>query len=112
MNALEEIETTTAAKAIELYQEIADKTKELERVKEELRILANEKTITISVEGKGKVIVTEPRAESQKTVLVFNEEKLVSAPEIKAKLLEKGILIEETKITPAAKASVRITPNI
>ena len=128
-----------AKEALQLQLELDKITEKLDEKKEELRSLANGKKLNIVVEGVGKVDVTEPRAGSDKVVLSFDEDKLGKVPELrkklvesgvakevlvindekldkipalKVKLLEKGVMTEEIKKVSAAKASVRIKPNV
>ena len=101
-----------AREALELQVRANELVARLDEKKEELRSLANGKKLNVVVEGLGKIDVTEPRAGSESVVLVVNEEKLNETPELRAKLIQKGIAKEEVKKTPAAKASVRITPNV
>jgi len=110
--AVTDIGQDLAKEALELQiqsQELADK---LDAKKEELRDLANGKKMNITVEGLGKIDVTEPRQGSEKVVLTFDEERLKTVPELRQKLLDKGVAKEEVKKTPPARASVRIKPNV
>lgn len=101
-----------AREALELQVQANELAARLDEKKEELRNLANGKKMNIVVEGLGKVDVIEPREGSESVVLVFNEEKLNESPELRAKLIQKGIAKEEVKKQSAARASVRITPNV
>lgn len=139
MPSTAEIKQDLAKEALQLQSQMDELTKELNEKKDELRSLANGKKLNIVVEGIGKVDITEPRAGSDKVtfsfdedklgkvpelrkklvdvgiakeVLVINDEKLAKAATLKVKLLEKGVMTEETKKVSAAKASVRIKPNV
>jgi len=101
-----------AREALELQVQANGLAARLDEKKEELLSLANDKKMNILVEGLGKVDITEPREGSESVVLVFNEEKLNESPELRAKLIQKGIAKEEVKKQSAARASVRITPNV
>ena len=101
-----------AKEALELQVEVNKLSKLLDGKKEELRHFANGKKLNIAIEGIGKVDITEPREGSEVLVLTFDEEKLKAVPELKAKLIQKGIAKEEIKKISGAKASVRITPNV
>lgn len=128
-----------ARTALELQIQYDKISEQLEAKKEELRVLANGRILNIVVEGVGKVDITAPRAGSEKVtftfnedklaqaqelraklletglakeVLVINEEKLEKSPAIRQKLIEKGVMAEEVKKVSAAKASVRIKPNV
>ena len=134
-----EVKRELAREAIGLQIELDEISDRLNEKKEELRDLANGKTMNIIVEGLGKVDVTEPRAGTDKVtftfdedkltkipdlrkklvekgvakeVLVIDDEKLGKIPELKQKLLEKGVMAEKIKKISAAKASVRIKPNV
>ena len=110
---LESEDSRLAAKcALELSKEIGILTTQLDAKKEFLRLLADGKLSNIIVEGLGEVIISSPRKAGTPTkILVLNQDKLNEDPELKKKLLEKGILSEEQKQTPAAKASVTIKLN-
>lgn len=101
-----------ATQALELQKQINELANQLNDKKDELRDIANGNKIEITIEGLGKVNVSSPREGSEKVVLTFDEDRLKQIPELKAKLLEKGIAKEEIKKTPAAKASVTIKPNV
>ena len=126
-----------AREALELQAKFNEASEQLEAKKEELRVLANGRILNIVVEGTGKVDITAPRAGSEKAVLSFNEDrvtdvlrkklvesgvakevlvindkKLAKIPDLQQKLVEKGVLEEEIKKVSAAKASVRIKPNV
>jgi hypothetical protein len=128
-----------ATLALNLQIQLNAVTAELEAQKELLRQLANNKVLHLTVENLGKIDVTAPRVGTQKIELEINEEKLqkvpalrqaliakgvakevlavdkdklIDAPELKQKLIDKGIITEQTKMVSAAKASVRIQPNV
>lgn len=97
---------------LELFIQIEDLKKQLETRKDELRDLANGNKLEVSVQGLGLINVSTPRSGSEAIVLVFDEGQLNKIPELRAKLIEKGVAKEEIKKTPAAKASVTIKPNV
>jgi len=134
-----DLQIEVARKALELHIECSRITEQLEKKKDELRQLAGGKKLNIVVDGLGKIDVTEPRAGSvepivsiveekllkspelrqrlisigiAKEVLVVDHAKLGEMPELKQKLMDKGIVCEEMKKVSAAKASVRIQPNV
>jgi hypothetical protein len=131
--------TEIATEALKLQIQLNIITIELETQKDILRELANSKTMRIVVEDLGKIDVTVPRVGSQKVelnineeklqkipelrekliekgiakqVLVVDEAKLIAAPDLKQKLIDKGLVQEQVKMVSAAKASVRIQPNV
>lgn len=101
-----------AAKALELQKQINSLATKLDAVKDELRELANGNKLKIVVEGSGVVDVSSPREGSEKIVLTFDEEKLKQIPDLKTKLLEKGVIKEVVSKVSAARASVSIKPNV
>lgn len=105
-------ETVIAARALELQKRVNVLVTELDSVKDELRGLANGNKLKIVVEGSGVVEVSSPREGSEKIVLTFDEEKLKQIPDLKSKLLEKGVVKETISKVSAAKASVSIKPNV
>jgi len=105
-------ELAVAREAIALKRQIDSLTEQLERSKEELRTIAGGDKKEITVEGQGIVLISKPRDEVRTKTLVFNEERLASAPGIKEKLISQGILVYEDSVTPAAKASVTVKPNV
>lgn len=110
---LESEDSRLAAKcALELTKEIGILTAQLDAKKEFLRILADGKLCNVIVEGLGEIVISSPRDKGAPVnILVLNQDKLNEIPELKKKLLEKGILTQETKQSPAAKASVTIKLN-
>ena len=101
-----------AKAALDLQVKSVELAAELDAKKEELRDLANGKKMHIVVEGLGKVDITEPRDGSEKVVMIFDEERLKGMPELRAKLIEKGVAKEDVKKTAPARASVRLKPNV
>lgn len=101
-----------ATQALELQKQINTLTTQLGEKKDELRDIANGNKLEIIIEDLGKVNISTPREGSEKVVLTFDEDKLRQIPELKAKLLEKGIAKEDIKHIAAAKASVTIKPNV
>jgi hypothetical protein len=110
--------TTTTAKegvateALEIQKQITELTKKLDGIKDDLRGIANGNTLEVVIPGLGKVNVSTPREGSETSVLVFDEDKLAVVPELKQKLLDKGIARMEVKKVAPAKASVTIKPNV
>jgi len=134
-----DIATTIATEALDLQIELNSITKTLDEKKERLRELANGQTLQVVVENLGKVNITAPRVGTQKVELNINEDKVQKIPELRDKLIEKGIakqvlivdkdkllavselkekliskgfVQEQIKMISAAKASVRIQPNV
>lgn len=101
-----------AREALEIEKELQKITEQLEAKKQDLRDFANGKKLRITVEGVGLVDITEPRKASEKVVLVLDDKKLQEAPELRAKLLQKGVAKETVQKTPAMKASVRLKLNV
>ncbi len=105
-------EETLATEALALKVQLEVLNKSLEDKKEELRQLANGEALEIEIKGQGVVRVTKPRAASQETIIVINEDKLDKAQDLREKLLQKGVLERKIKKSPPAKASVVIEPNV
>jgi hypothetical protein len=84
----------------------------LDAVKAELRTFANGSKKEIQVEGHGKINVSAPFGGSETPILVFDEERLNQSPDLRKKLIEKGIAKEDIKKVAATKAKVTIKPNI
>lgn len=101
-----------ATQALNLQAQINELTSKLNDKKDELRDIANDNKMEIVVDGIGKVNVSTPRAGGERIVLTFDEKRLAQIPELKSKLIEKGVAKEEVKKIPAAKASVTIKPNV
>jgi hypothetical protein len=136
---MSDIAITIATEALNIQIELDNIAATLEEKKEQLRELAGGKTKQIVVENLGKINITAPRVGSQKVelninedqiqkvpdlrdkliekgiakqVLVINKDKLLAAPGLKEKLVSKGFVQEQVKTISAAKASVRIQPNV
>jgi len=105
-----EIELATST--LEIQARINELTDELKGKKNELRDLANGLKKEIVVEGVGKINVSAPFEGSEKPILIFNEERLVGSPELRQKLIEKGVAEESVKKVPASVAKVTIKPNV
>ena len=105
-------EQDVARAALELQVKMDELKRQLDARKQELRDLANGRKKEIVVEGVGKVSVSEPFAGKEAPVLVFDEDKLNQAPDLRKKLLDKGVAREEVKKVPAAVAKVTIRPNV
>jgi hypothetical protein len=127
-----------ATEALNLQIELNALTDVLDNKKEELRKLADDKVMHIVVPGLGKIDITVPRVGKLKVELDLNEEKLkqvpalrqllldkgiakevlvvdidklITAQELKQKLIHKGVVQERISKVSAARASVRIQPN-
>lgn len=103
-----------AAEAIELQRTINGLVADLDVKKDQLRTIANGDILKLTVPNMGTVSVTRPREGGVKTGtrIKFNEDRLSLIPELKQKLLDKGIIVEEDIISTAAVASVTIKPNV
>lgn len=101
-----------ATDALDLKLRIDKLTVDLNERKEQLRKFAADEKLEVIVEGKGKVSVSKPREGKEEFVLVVDAEKLKLVPDLKSKLMGKGVIKEELKKFPAAKASVTVEPNV
>ena len=101
-----------ARSAIDIQSRMNDLKKELDAKKVELRDLANGRKKEIIVEGIGKINISAPFAGSKTPILIFDEERLNKIPELRAKLIEKGVAKEDVKKVPASVAKVTIKPNV
>lgn len=101
-----------AKSAIELYSKISKLQKELDEKKDQLREASNGETTSIIVDGFGKVSISKPRKGSEKTILSIDEDVLSKVSGLKDTLIKKGVLKEEIKITPPARANVSISCNV
>lgn len=108
----EKIEQDLARRAIDAQIAFNNAKDSLDALKEELREIANNDKIQIIVENHGTVSVSVPYPGKETTVLVFDHDKLNQLPDIKKKLIEKGIAVEEIKKVPASSAKVTIKPNV
>lgn len=109
---LDAVGTQLATEALQLQIDVRQLTTQLEAKKDELRQYANGNKLEIVVADLGKVHISTPRQGSEKVVLVFDEERIRTVPELRQMMLDKGIAKEEIKKTPAARASVTIEPNV
>ena len=105
-------EQKLAQKALDVQTHINILNVEMKNSKEELRELANGQKKEIIVEGVGKINISAPFAGKETPILVFNEEKLNESPELRAKLIQKGVATEDVKKVPATAAKVTIKPNV
>lgn len=105
-------EQEVAQAALELQIEINAVKAKLDAKKVELRDLANGSKKEIVVEGVGKINISAPFDGSETPVLLFDEERLNKSPELRAKLIEKGVAKEDVKKVPASVAKVTIKPNV
>lgn len=103
---------SVARQALELDQQIRGMTTTLDGYKETLRNLADGKLLTEVVEGLGTVVVSKPRGPSAKTIVVLDEAKLATMPDVRAALFKKGILVEQEKEYGGAAASVSFKHNV
>jgi hypothetical protein len=109
---LEATEQDVARAALDLQARMNELKGELDSKKEELRKLANGTKKEIVVEGIGKVNISAPFEGSEKPILVFDEERLNKIPELRQKLIDKGVAKEDVKKVPATAAKVTIKPNV
>ena len=107
-----ETEQEIASSAISLQDQINKFTVQLDVRKEELRKLANDHKKESVVEGAGKVNISAPSAGSETKILIFDEERLNKSPELRQKLIEKGVAKESVKKVSASAAKVTIKPNV
>ena len=103
-----------ATEALEIQKSVNELTAQLEEKKVQLRSVANGEILKIVVPGCGEVSVSRPRTGGQKTGtrVKLNEERLNLVPDLKKRLLEKGVIVEEDIISTSAAASVSIKPNV
>ena len=112
MNALTVTEQDLATRAIELQAQMNTLKDQLDAVKTELRGFANGSKKEIIVEEHGKVNISAPFGGSETPILVFDEDRLNQSPDLRKKLIEKGIAKEDVKKVAATKAKVTIKPNV
>lgn len=112
MSTVATTEQEIAAKAISLQAEMNSLKEQLEAVKSELREFANGSKKEIIVEDQGKINISAPFDGSETPILVFDEERLNMSPDLRRKLIEKGIAKEDVKKVAATKAKVTIKPNV
>lgn len=96
--------------ALDLQSQINTLTKQLDEYKDKLRSMADGSNMKVEIPNKGVVSISKPRSGSSKEVMSINEKAI--SDELAAKLIDKNIIIKETKITNPARASVSIKPNI
>ena len=85
---------------------------EFEEKKEMLRVLAKGELLEHVIPNKGKIRVTKPREGSETEVMIVNEDKLKSHPDLTAKLVEKGVIKYDIKKVAPARAAVTVEPNV
>jgi hypothetical protein len=112
VTTIEMAEQDVAAEALKLQKQINEITALLEVKKTELRKIANGSKFEIIVEGVGKINVSSPSMGSESTVLTLDIDRLKSVPELRQKLLDKGIIREEIKKSSPSTARVTIKPNV
>lgn len=112
MTEQELIQRAIGIKAIDIQAEMNALKSKLDSVKSELREFANGSKKEIQVEGYGKINISSPFGGSEKPILVFDEERLNQSPDLRKKLIEKGIAKEDVKKVAATKAKVTIKPNV
>ena len=105
-------ESDMAKTALKLYAKYTQIEEELDAVKVLLRGAAGGSKKEIVVEGLGKVNISAPSVGSTKTVLVLDESVLAKYADLKNKLLEKGIICEESKTSKPSAAKVTISLNV
>jgi hypothetical protein len=101
-----------AADTLDVKSKMDVLNRELDAKKELLRQFANGDNFEIVVEGKGKIRVSKPREAKEEEILVVNETKLNEVPDLKDKLIQKGVIKKEIKKSSAAKASVIVEANV
>ena len=101
-----------ASEAIILQTELNAIKAKLEAKKQQLRVFAVGERLSIDVPNLGNVSITAPREASESIKLIIDEDRVNQVDGLKKMLIDKGVAREETKIIAAAKASVRIKPNI
>ena len=109
---IEMTEQEIAHSAITLQAQINQLTKQLDVRKKELRDFANGQKREIVVEGVGKINISAPFGGSETPILVFDEERLNQSPDLRKKLIEKGVAREDVKKVSASAAKVTIKPNV
>lgn len=109
---MEATEQELARSALSLQADINKFTEQLKARKEELRDLANGHKKEIVVEGVGKINISAPFGGSETPVLIFDEERLNQSPELRKKLIEKGVAKEDVKKVAPSAAKVTIKPNV
>ncbi len=109
-----EQEQQAARVALELSKQIAIMSASLDQQKAILRELADGQTLEVKVEGLGKVNVSKPKLGGLKTgtKIEINLDVLGKNQELKAKLIEKQLLMEVDVFSTPAAASVTIKPNV
>jgi len=111
-SSLEATEQEVARSTLDIQARMNGLKTELEAKKLELRELANGQKKEIIVDGVGKINISAPFGGSEKAILVFDEERLNQSPELRKKLIEKGVAKEDVKKVPASAAKVTIKPNV
>lgn len=103
-----------ATEALEIQKRIIALTADLDAKKAQLRNIANGEALKITIPNVGTVSVSRPRVAGEKTgtKIKLDEDRLNLVPELKKKLLDKGVIVEEDIISTAAAASVTIKPNV
>lgn len=109
---LETAEQELATNAIEAQRQINQLTAVLNDLKEELRHIANGYKKDITVDGVGKINISAPFGGKETPVLVIDEERLNQSPDLRSKLIDKGIAKQEIKKVAASVAKVTIKPNV
>ena len=106
--------TETARNALELHVQITDLTSKLTDCKDELRRIAAGETLKIAVPGVGEVSVSKPRKGGNitGTKMALDEDKLNAAPDLKKKMIDKGLIIVSDIISTPASASITLKPNV
>jgi len=107
-----EVDLELARRAIVLQAQIDTLSEELASVKGKLRLAALGRTKEILVEGVGKVHISAPFAGSEKTILVLNDERINTDPDLRQRLLDDEVIMHQIKKVSASVARVTIKTNI
>lgn len=85
---------------------------QLDACKTKLRDLAAGKLVECKIPGSGLVRVTRGKDSSESETVTVNLKRLEEAPELKAALVKKGVIVIEKKHVGGSKPSVCIEPNV
>lgn len=105
-------ERAICSQMLDIQGEIDALAKELDELKTQVRDLAGGDTWTCDVPGKGSVLVSKPRESEDKIVTTLNEDKLNEFPDLRKKLLDKGMITEKTVKGSVSKAAVAVKRNV
>lgn len=107
-----EEEREVCSQILDLQGEIDALTDELNELKVQVRAWAGGETWTCDVPGKGSILVSKPRETPEYVATKLNEEKLNEFPDLRKKLLEKGLITETVVKATVSKASVGVKRNV